>query len=98
MKATSQIQANRIAFYGSQKMESYTMALTSVYNKVRVYKADGTMYRVCVGTPTGAGRKCECPFFKENKEFTICKHIVWAEAELDRIAQMESLIKQAGKQ
>jgi hypothetical protein len=73
----------------------YALATTARYGIVSVVKeADGTTYRANTGNPSNSHRSCTCPFFAQNAEFGACKHIYWAMSELEKIASLESLLKE----
>jgi hypothetical protein len=96
MKCTNKAEAQRIAYFGSLKMKTgYTMVTTGRYGVVNVVKEDGeTTYRVNIGTPTNAARFCNCGFFTENAEFGICKHIYFAQGELEKAASFDALVRE----
>ncbi len=93
MKATTQIQATRVAEAGAKKMEREGYTFTSqvdflpIANQTRftVKKADGTRYNVNLHSET-----CNCPFYRENSEFKACKHLTWMASEKAQLVDLEA--------
>lgn len=89
MKATTKTQAQRIAYFGAKKMQDggYRMERTRWIGTYEIRKdGDGRAYRVRVGHRSMPDT-CNCPFFTENAEHGICKHIYWVRWELERIEE-----------
>jgi len=79
MVCTSKIQAETVAGYGAEKMgRNYQIAENPfTEGTFRAWKVTnlgtGVTYRVNL---TEGNTFCTCPFFRENKQFCTCKHIV----------------------
>src|ERR1051326_8703088 len=86
MKCSSQVQAERMAFHGANKMDAagYTYEQRSG-GQVLVFKPltdDGRFSGLYVVQTNPAviallGGVCDCPFAVENAEYGTCKHSVW---------------------
>jgi predicted nucleic acid-binding Zn finger protein len=81
IKATTKIQAEKIAAAGARKMveQGYRIqnsSIKSLYNKqFRIVKAGEKVAAYTASIEEGKVY-CSCPFFQENKEFQVCKHIL----------------------
>lgn len=95
MQCTSKTQAQRMAYFGARKMSEagYLLRTTQWEGFYDVVKDEETLYSVRIGDPVMPD-SCTCPFFTENKEFGICKHLYWTrwqvEAEADAASLAES--------
>lgn len=85
MKATTKIQAERIAEAGFNKMtaEKYQTKGSSIKALIGkqytiVNKESGDRYTVSVDPNQ---TYCTCKFFRENREHGTCKHILWCQQE-----------------
>lgn len=86
MKCTTKAQAEAIAKAGSFKMyegKNYTMdaqvAFLPRLAQTRFWITNlDSKARYNVNTYQGI---CNCPFFLENREFGVCKHLLYARAE-----------------
>ncbi len=88
MKATTKIQAERVAAAGAAKMsgQGYTFRLYAGHDGAgHVINPQGDRYRV--NTQAGV---CNCPFYRENWQFGTCKHLVWLKAEFDWQARADA--------
>ena len=79
MKAATKIQAERIAKSGAAKMNALTHAVKDSSLKALRGKQftitnnkTGARYTTSIDP---AKTFCACPFYQENREFGICKHI-----------------------
>lgn len=83
MKCSSKAEALRISMAGLQKMHGYTVISRSEFLH-RVINPNGKYYiLVSAGIdPEQMPAVCDCPFYKENKEFGVCKHTLLLEEEL----------------
>ena len=96
MKATNKIEASRIAYFGMRKMYQqggYALENTKDPLKKWVVKEDGAMYLVSVKPEA---RRCDCPFFEENAEFAVCKHIYYVQEEIRREDNFQNLTDTLG--
>ncbi len=80
MKATTKIQATRIAEAGARKMtaDKYTIkpsAIKALAATMFTVVNLETSKRYTVSIEEGK-TFCSCPFFQENKEHAICKHVL----------------------
>ena len=85
MKAQTKTQAQRIAYFGAKKMQEggYHIRPTRWVGNVDVVKdGDGRAYSVRVGA-RNVPDTCNCPFFRENAEHGVCKHIYWVRWQLE---------------
>ncbi len=94
MKATTKMQAERIAQAGAAKMsaEKYTIknsAFAALYGRqfMVINRESGARYTVSIDPEKTF---CACPFFQENREFGICKHLVKAREEAAWQASVEA--------
>ena len=85
MICETKTQATNVAKAGAAKMtkQGYRMVYlqkplpVDVRFAVRVDNIlAGISYRLNLNT-----RHCSCPFFADNAEFKVCKHLLWADAE-----------------
>lgn len=95
MKCETKTEAQRVAYFGMKKMQKtggYALERTRVENGFLVRKDDGGVYGVAVAPKHGG---CSCPFYHDNVEFGICKHIYWVREELANEANFQSLCESA---
>ncbi len=91
MKCETKQEAQRVAYFGMLKMQregGYTREATTLPGGFLVRKDDGGVYGVAVEVKHAG---CTCPFYAENREFGICKHIYWVREELNQEANFQSL-------
>ena len=94
MKATTKIQAERIAKAGAAKITAETHEIKpSPFKRLigeqftYINRASGARYTTSI---TPSRTFCACPFFRENREFGICKHIHHAREEAEYAASVEA--------
>ncbi len=85
MKATTKIQAERVAKAGAAKMNALTHTMKDCSIKrlrgiqfTIINNDNAARYTVSIDP---AKTFCGCPFFRENREFGACKHIEYARQE-----------------
>ena len=86
MKATTKTQAERIAKAGAKKMNAETHTIKGSSIKSLIGKQftitnneSGERYTTSIDPKK---TYCSCPFFQENKEFGVCKHIEYAKEDV----------------
>lgn len=94
MKATSKIQATRIAEAGARKMtaDKYAIKPSAIKSLAAtmftvVNLKSGKRYTVSIEE----GKTfCSCPFFQDNREHGVCKHTVRCREEAADLARWEA--------
>lgn len=81
MQCQTKAEAQRIAFFGAKKINApesgYRVMLISRPNAVgtQAYIANPGGYEYAI-TRTRSGKEtCDCPFYRENEAYGICKHL-----------------------
>ena len=95
MKCETKTEAQRVAFFGMKKMQkagTYALFTGEFSGKWIVEKEDGTAYSVLLTRTQGT---CNCPFYHDNVDHAICKHIYWVREELAQYANFQSLCESA---
>lgn len=106
MKCTTKKEAARIAYFGAIKMDGqgYRYAVLQAWEtengKLRngaynVISPEGKTYQVYDSPFAVTSRELECPcaFFKENKQYGVCKHTMrleWLLAEAEEQARRDA--------
>ena len=91
MVCTSKIQAERVALIGAAKMAKAGYAAVQSPMNPNVWKcikADGSFYRVEIRKMP---KVCGCAFFRANRQFQTCKHVVFIEAEAEALDYCKNL-------
>ena len=93
MKAATTIQAEKIARAGWLKMtaEKYTVKACTIKSLIGkqftiINHENGKRYTTSIDPKKTF---CSCPFFQENKEFGVCKHIYRAQEEAADLARWQ---------
>ncbi len=93
MKATTKTQAERIAIAGWLKMtaDKYTVKPSAIKGLIgKQFRIVNLEAEVTYHTSIDPKKTfCTCPFFQENKQFSICKHVLRAQEEAADLARWE---------
>ena len=90
MKCTDKKMANRVAVAGALKMGAEGYHFRPWGAGGTVAKTDHSRNFVELPAP-GIVAHCTCAFFKENREFGTCKHIVWAGWQAKALVEREEM-------
>ena len=91
MKATTKMQAERMAKAGAAQMAGYTFAPYQGHTYT-VTKAGQEEMPYYTSVEANA---CTCEFFRQNAEFGTCKHLEWLKGELEAEAWWAATAEEA---